>query len=246
MNMLTHHDIGNTQDVIAIRYFEREIQEAISNLFVTEYHDASVLSVYSNLSRQLLAVKVLNRVPLQSDPWLNMPFNRISRVDFNPLFSLVPVKFATPDINHGLAQDELVYVDVKLGPGRIHYVQGLLKHHSLHNAADNTLYMARLEGIYIMVLFKGKECVFANSFNCTTEHEVLYFMLNAMLNTEISQRDTVVLMDYSMISSTKFKDFFNPYFQSVDYMRLGQSEIGNEIPYLHEMLFPNYLLSLCE
>lgn len=244
--MLTHHDIGNKQDVIAIRYFEKEIQEAISNLFVTEYHDASVLSVYSDLSRQLLAVKVLSRAPLQSDPWLELPFNKIARVDFNPRFSLVPAKFVTPRINEGLSQDEQVYVDANMGPGRIHYVQGLLRHHGQYHGAGNTLYIAQLTGVYIMVLFSGKECVFGNSFSCASENEVLYFMLNALSNADIPQRETSVLMDYSMISSVKFKDFFSPYFQHVDYLRLEQSELGNEIPYLHEMLFPNYLVSLCE
>jgi len=244
--MLSQQDIGNKQDVIAIRYLEKEIQEAISNLFVTEYHDASVLSVYSNLSMQLLAVKVLSRTPLQSDPWLEMPFNKIRKVDFNPLFSLVPAKFATPGINRGLAQDEPVYVQVNLAPDNIHYVQGLLKHHGQHATASNTMYIVQLADVYIMVLFKGKECVFANSFTCTSEHEVLYFILNALANADIAQRDTALLMDYSMISSIKFKDFFSPYFQSVEYLRLGQNELGNEIPYLHEMLFPNYLLSLCE
>lgn len=244
--MLTHQDIGNKQDVIAVRYFEKEIQEGIANLFITEYHDASVLSVYSNLSKQLLAVKVLSRTPLQSDSWLDLPFNSISRVDFNPRFSLVPSKFATPGINQGLVQDEPVYVDARMGPGHVHYVRGLLKHHSQHAVSGNTIYIAQLTGVYIMVLFKGKECMFANSFNCATENEVLYFMLNALSNAEIPQRDTAVLMDYSMISGIKFQEFFSPYFQLVDYLRLEYAALGNEIPYLQEMLFPNYLLSLCE
>ena len=243
--MLSQHEIGH-KDIIAIRYFEKEIQEAISNLFITEYNDVTVLSIYSSLSKKLLALKVLNTSPLRSDQWLDLPFHKITRMDFNPRFSFIPKKFMDMAGANSIQEGESVYVDVQMGEGHEHFTRGILEFHSQQLVSGNTLYVSQVEGVYIMVLFKGRTCVFANSFTCVNEQEVLYFMLNALSVNELAQGDTVVKLDYSMITSQKFREFFAPYFRSVDFLRVEQHEIGNEIPYLQEMLFPNYLLSLCE
>jgi hypothetical protein len=238
--MQLHQETSNRQGVIAIRSFEKEISEGLSNLFITEYREVNVFSVYSDLTKNLQAYKVLSKSSLGDDSWLNSGFNKKLRMDFNPDFSFIPGKFATAgtDMPDGEIAIEFQHVN-----GYMHYSGGLLKYHA--GLKTDAVYLYRTADTYSVFVFQGRVCVFANSFKCENENEVLYFILNALDINGMKQENTSLRLDFSLIETHVLPDYFRPYFMSVEPLRLVHPDIDDQIPMLHEMLFPNYLLSLC-
>jgi hypothetical protein len=239
--MLSHQEIDN-KDIMAIRYFEKEISETLSNLLITEYTDVTVLSIYSDLTKNLSAYKVLDKLGLSEDSWLNGVFNKKIRVDFNPGFSFIPKKFVSSG-SEAMASDGEIEIECAERPDHVHYSMGLLKHHA--QKRQDAIYVYKSSNSYSIFIFQGKNCVFANSFKCENEFEVLYYILNALDVSRMGQETTSLYLDYSLLGDKQMMDLLQPYFMTVGPLRLDHHEIDPRIPLLPEMLFPNYLLSLC-
>jgi len=242
LNMLLHQESENRQDIIAIRYFAKDISESLSNLLITAYNHFDILSIYSDLTKNLLAYKVLNKSDLGTDSWVNSGMNKTVFMDFNPVFNFVPGKFATAAYDNNSSEEEIKIMYDKI-PGQVHYSEGLLKYHQA--LRDDAVYLYQNGDNYSIFIFRGKDCVFANSFTCGNAHEVLYFILNALQINEIDPLMLVLRADFSVLESSQLLEFFTPYFKQVAALRLDHPEIDNMIPELHEMLFANHLLSLC-
>jgi hypothetical protein len=242
MGILSHQETGMKQDVMAVRVFEKEISEALSNLFITEYSDVNVLSVYSDLTGNLLAYKVLQSA-LDEDPWLHGGFNRKLTMDFHTGFNFVPGKFADNSINNGGAGHQEIGIEYPATEGKVHYSKGLLKYHG--SKKSDAVYVYRILNTYAIFVFKGRDCVFANSFTCTNELELLYFIVNSIDLNGMRQDEVSLYLDYSMLRNERIMEFLQPYFPGIYPLRAEHPQIDTMIPFLPEMLFPNQLLSLC-
>jgi hypothetical protein len=75
--------------------------------------------------------------------------------------------------------------------------------------------------------------------------ELLYFLVNALEINDMSQEQTSLYADYSMLENPNWMDFLQPYFLEAKPLKLVHGEIDSHIPDLPEMLFANHLLSLC-
>jgi hypothetical protein len=240
--MLLQQETVNRQDIIAIRSFEKEVSENLSNLCITEYADFIVMSVYSDLTRNLQAYKVLQKSGIHEDSWMTASFNKKIHMDFNGSFNLIPRKLASQGGDDSEPETE-IEVEYAHAPGYVHYSKGLLKHHAYHK--DNAVYVYRNQDNYSIFVFKGRHCVFANSFKCENELELLYFLINSLEINSMSQEDTSLFTDYSMMENPGLMEFLQPYFLEAKTLRLEHDGIDDLIPNLHEMLFANHLLSLC-
>jgi hypothetical protein len=242
MSILSHQETGIKQDVIAIRVFEKEISEALSNLFITEYSDVNVLSVYSDLTGNLLAYKVI-KSSLDEEPWLHAGFNRINYVDFHTGFSFIPGKFMTIEADGTGPEQTEIGIEYPITEAKLHYSKGLLKYHGTKK--DHAVYLYRILNTYAIFVFKGRNCVFANSFNCTNELELLYFIVNSIDLNGMRQDEVSLYLDYSMLRNEKTMEFLKPYFLGIYPLKVENPAIDTMLPFLPEMLFPNQLLSLC-
>jgi hypothetical protein len=239
MGILSHQEAGVKQDVIAIRVFEKEISEPLSNLFITEYSDVNVLSIYSDLTGALLAYKVI-KSSLDEEPWLHAEFKHISYVDFHTGFNFIPGKFISTPADGG---QMAIGIEYPATEGKVHYSKGLLKYHGTKK--DNAVYLYRILNTYAIFVFKGRDCVFANSFNCSNELELLYFIVNSIDLNGMRQDEMSLYLDYSMLRNEKTMEFLKPYFPGIYPLKTENPAIDAMIPFLPEMLFPNQLLSLC-
>ena len=242
LKMILQQESANKQDILAIRCFEKEIAENLSNLLITEYANTCVLSVYSDLTKALQAYKVLAKPGLSSDPWVNASFHKQCHMDFDTLFDLVPRKFS-PDAGEAGLSDQDIDIEYRKKTGHVHFAEGLLKYHDTRR--EDAIYVYRFNGIYSIFAFQAKRCVFANSFRCENETELLYFILNAMEINGLSQEKTRLYTDYSLMADHRLMEFLKPYFAEVKTLALEHDGIDTLIPELPELLFANHLMSLC-
>jgi hypothetical protein len=239
--ILLHQENGIKQDVIAIGAFEKEISESLSKLMITSYNDVDVLSVYSDLTNQLLAYKILGKSSLENDPWVQAGFRNRLQMDFNTSFTFIPSKLAHPGAHHPGDLD--IAIEYHKQGGSAHYSEGLLKYQA--SVKEDSVCVYKVLNTYSVFIFTGKNCVFANSFNCSNELELLYFIINAIEVSGLSQEKVSVYLDYSIVRNEKNIEFLKPYFPAVKPLRLEHQDIDPLIPFLPEMLFANQLLSLC-
>ena len=87
-------EASSKKHILAERYLETGVAESLSNLFVCNYPKFKVLSLYSDLSKRLLAYKILHQSEELNDPWFDTAFKETITIDFNPNFNLVPTQFS--------------------------------------------------------------------------------------------------------------------------------------------------------
>lgn len=233
-------ETGSKKHIVAEGYFETEISPALSKLFITDFPDFRVLSLYSELSNQFLAYKIVHRLAGNGDAWLHAEYALTRSVDFNPEFELLPPAFAD-----NAAKDPYPFVILPESPaGSLHFAYGLARYHALR-PENQTLYLFRSAAQYSIFVFSGKDCRFANSFECHSETEVLYFIVSAMAVCDMEPQNTAVLIDYNIAGDQKLRNYLKPYLRPLQTMKPAMENPDAEIPLLPELLFPNYLLSLC-
>lgn len=236
-------ETGSKKHIVAEGYFETEINPALSQLFITDYTDFRVLSLYSDLSMQFLAYKVIHRHAGNEDFWLSTAFAKSIQADFNPDFELIPAVFDYPLANQLSAKAGFT-VNPASEKGYLHIAYGLSLFNAGRKDADN-LYVFRSGSVYTIFAFREKVCLLANAFQCKSEDEVLYFILNAMHICELEPNRTSVYIDYNTAADTSLKSYLKPYFRPLLHMKPDMENPDAEIPFLPELLFSNYLLSLC-
>lgn len=231
-------ETGSKKYTIAERYFETGVQDHLCKLFVSNFPDFQVLSLYSDLRNELLAYKVIQQNSESIDPWLETPFMKIQKVDFNPNFDIIP-NIATENKQHN-------FNIVPVSPfGHKHYIEGLFEFNLLFPEQAKVYLFSKNSDVTILV-FKNDKCLFSNSFRCNSDTEILYFILNALEVSKLDRSSTQLYLDYTLSKDSSFVHFVEPYFKSVKSLQTPIDNPDNAVPFLLELLFPNYLLSLCE
>ena len=236
-------ETGSKKYTVAERAFETDVSEKLCRLFVSDFKDFQVLSLYSDLSKRLLAYKILQQNDGPQDVWLSTGFLETIRVDFNPVFELVPHQFSATSAEKATFNPAYT-VECHTSPGFRHYAEGLYAHNAKRTEAVR-VYLFQNDTNLNILIFEGRNCVFANSFVCQSETEMLYYLLSALQVAGINQDAASVFLDYNLYTDGKTAAFLTPYFTSLQSMVPDMENPDPEIPNLTELLFPNYLLSLC-
>lgn len=234
-------ETSSKKHILAERYLESGVAESLSNLFVCNYPKFKVLSLYSDLSKRLLAYKILHQSEELNDPWFDTAFKETFTIDFNPNFNLVPTQFSNSSNSH---TSEFGFQIEGNQISSNHFLNGLAKYNSLRAEAVK-VYLFRSNDILNVLIFKDKTCLFSNSFSCHNETEILYFVLASLESSECSQEETNVFLDYNLATNEAISSFLQPYFKSVSALKYESDALDEEILNLPELLFINYAMSLC-
>jgi hypothetical protein len=227
--------------IIAERYIETGVADSLSNLFVCDYADFKVLSLYSDLSKRLLAYKILHQSEEANDSWFDAEFNKTVRVDFNPNYTLVPSQFSTV-IN--LNDSEFGFHIEGNHIASNHFVHGIAKYNALRFESIK-VYLFKSVSILNVLIFKDKTCLFSNAFPCHNETEILYFVLAALEASDCTQEHANVFLDFDLGLNESLSTFLMPYFKSISTLKFEGDGLDEEILNLPELLFVNYAMSLC-
>ena len=235
-------ETGSKKHIVAERYLETGVAESLSNLFVSNYPSFKVLSLYGDLSKRLIAYKILHQSEDVSDPWLETEFKEVITVDFNPEFNLVPIKFSDNAKVVGSDIGFHIIGDVSISSN--HFAYGIASYNALRMESTKVYLFQQNNSLNVMI-FKDRSCVFSNSFVCQNETEILYFVLNALESSDCTQGEANVFLDYHLASNESVRSFLSPYFKSVSNLRLENAFLDEEIIDLPELLFINHAMSLC-
>jgi hypothetical protein len=239
-------ETGSKKHVIAESYPEGGFIESLSRLFVTEYSDCTVLSVYPENNSKLVAYKILNNSFNVIDPWLEHgKFSKIVMAGLYTQYTLIPIRFAEAQSVNKDLNPEFV-LEPPTEAGHLHYSYGLYRYMQNNNNNTVQVFLFKSDTILHISIYKGKRCVFSNYFECHTEHEILYYILSAVKSSDASQEETNIHLSYELCKDKNLSEFLKPYFRTVKHLVSDQSNPDPEIPNLQELLAVNYFLSLCE
>jgi hypothetical protein len=232
---------GSKKHIIAERYLETGVAESLSNLFVCNYPKFKVLSLYSDLSKRLLAYKILHQTKDVVDTWFDSGFKEIITVDFNPNFNLVPNQFSI----HNHSDSALFGFQIEGDQiSSKHFVNGIARYNALRFETVK-VYLFKSDTLLNILIFKDKTCLFSNAFSCKNETEILYFVLAALESSECTQGEANLFLDFNFATNDTVAKFLKPYVKSVSVLRFESDVLDDEILNLPELLFINYAMSLC-
>jgi hypothetical protein len=234
-------ETGSKKHILAERYLETGVAESLTNLFVCNYSNFKVLSLYSDLSKRLLAYKILHQNADANDAWLDTEFNNTITVDFNPNFKLIPSQFYNP-----LGSNDAEF-GFKIEGEHIrqnHFVYGVAKYNALRFESVK-VYLFKSESILNVLIFKDRTCLFSNAFACHNETEILYFVIAALEASDCTQEHANVFLDFDLGLNESLSTFLMPYFKSISTLKFEGDGLDEEILNLPELLFVNYAMSLC-
>ena len=234
-------ETSSKKHILAERYLETGVAESLSNLFVCNYSNYKILSLYSDLSKRLLAYKILHQNADANDAWLDIEFNKTTMVDFNPNFKLIPSQFSN---TLSLSDAEFGFKIEGDHIAQNHFVHGVAKYNALRFESVK-VYLFKSESILNVLIFKDKTCLFSNAFTCHNETEILYFVIAALESSECTQEHANVFLDFELGVNKPVSEFLMPYFKTVSPLRYEGEGLDEEILNLPELLFINYAMSLC-
>lgn len=235
-------ETGSKKHVIAERLLDSGVPLNLCNLFVSDYGNLKILSLYSALSKKFLGYKVFNTSDVDADDWLyNQNFNGVYHCDFNPDVELIPNVFAssaeTASANHNFV------IDANLKTNHIHFLNGLASYFA--NSAGTDLVLMLHHDLLSLAAFDKGKCVFYNVFPCNDLTEMLYFTVSALHTAGLPQLETHVHLDLQSFQVKGLTEILDPHFNQIDALKIPSGNPDQAIDYLPELLFFNYAVSLC-
>lgn len=235
-------ETGNKKFVIAERFPDNGMPENLMNLYVSDLEHFKILSLYSSLSRQLLGYKVFTQADDIEDEWLNSSsFNSVEHLNLDPDFELIPKAFSSDSA--GSPESEIL-VSLNNKKEGIHIAYALDKWASSINITNSVVLLNQSDLISIFVI-GDRKILFANTFKYSDFTEILYFIINAIQLSEISQENTTLYLDFEMMRNLSFVEFVSPYFMDVAPLKVPFENPDPEIEILPELLFTNHIMALC-
>jgi hypothetical protein len=232
--------IGDKKHIVAEQPLKADESINLCNVYRCDWEAYEVLSVYSVLSKQLLAYKVMHKGHADQDEWLSMPFNKKLLVSQTPKVQVVPNQFAQNNVS-----DQLPFViDSDLPKDHKHILEGIAQW-QLQKGSGQQLFVWYQDNQLLVVLFNQKQLQFSNVFAANTEHEVLYFIVAAIQAVQMEQSQLTLTVSYDLWQNTALINFLKPYFQGADCLRLPY-ELDAELLDLTAWLMPNELMAQCE
>jgi hypothetical protein len=238
-------ETGNKKHIVAERILETDVSNTLCKLFVSNFPDYQVLSVYSELSKKLIAYKIILQNSEQKDAWLETNFAETCEVDFNPIYDLIPNSFRVKSTEQNHLNSQLYAISPEPPKGFKHYTQGLY-YFNASKIGDCKVYLFWKDQHLDIVIFNAKTCLFANAFICNSETEMLYYILNAIQLSGNKQDNAQIFLDYNLLQQSSFMDLLQQYFTQIEHLTPPFENPDTEVPQLQELLFSNYLISLCE
>jgi hypothetical protein len=232
-------ETGSKKHIIAERFLDSGISMQLCNLFVSDIADFKVLSLYSTLSRKLVAYKVITLADASNEEWLNDSslFNNVFFLNTDPDFELVPASFSDAPSKHN--SDFNIATQNK----GIHILYGI--NQWMQDQKGYTVFAVGHDDLLSVIIYHNSQCCFANTFKYADQTEFLYFVINAMQIAGVKQEDAQLKLDYACYHKYGLLEFLSPYFLSVEPMTVPFDDPDPEIDHLPELLMPNHLLSLC-
>ncbi|MFM6984539.1 MAG: DUF3822 family protein [Chitinophagaceae bacterium] len=232
-------ETGSKKHIIAERFLDAGISVQLCNLFVADIADFKVLSLYSTLSRKLVAYKVITLADTAHEEWLNdsSVFNEVFYLNTDPDFELLPASFSEQ-----VSKYNSEFVVKTQNPG-IHLIYGI--HQWMQDHKGYTIFALGHSDLLSVLIFHNDKCCFANTFKYADQTEFLYFVINAMQLVGVKQEEAHLKLDYQCFHKYGLPEFLSSYFLSVEPMQLPFEDPDPEIDNLPELLMPNHLLSLC-
>lgn len=234
--------LEDKKHVLAEQTLESGVAEGLCNLYVCDYNQFKVLSLYSDLNRHLIAYKVLHQGDYYQEPWLNQSFRSVQQVDFNLDIQLLPAHFAQGNVKETVP---FVVEGRQASINSNHFIYGISRYNELRPELIK-VYLFKHEQYFNIIIFKEKACVFCNTFNCQNDTEMLYFTLSALQTVECKQDDAAVFIDYPLSTLPQTAAFLKPYFKSVQVLQMDMDLSEDDFEQLPQLLFINYAMSLCE
>ncbi len=240
-------EISNKQHLLAEDTLGNELIPSLCNLHIAHYIDCHILSVFSAKEKNLLAYKVTNPISNLDDvePWMHAKFNTVVHISFSNEYQITPASFCENKFNTQKTSNTVI-IDFSntYRQAAIHYLNVLIEYH-LSQKLFNQIYIYRTANDYTILLMNGDQCLLANTYTCDNEHEVLYFLLNALQISDILPSDTSLKMDYSIGMDIELIKFLIPHFAHSEILKYPSHVLNPEIPALSEKLFACYAASLC-
>lgn len=232
-------ETGSKKHIIAERFLDPGISVQLCNLFVSDIADFKVLSLYSTLSRNLVAYKVITLADAANEEWLNDSslFNNVFYLNADPDFELVPASFSETSSKH--SSDFNISTQNK----GIHILYGI--NQWMQDQKGYTVFALGHDDLLSVIIYHNNQCCFANTFKYADQTEFLYFVINAMQIAGVKQEDAQLKLDYACFHKYGLLEFLSPYFLSVEPLTVPFDDPDPEIDHLPELLMPNHLLSLC-
>lgn len=235
-------ETGSKKHVIAERLLDSGVPLNLCNLFVSDYGNVKILSLYSALSKKFLGYKVFNTLEVDADEWLyDQNLNNVYHCDFNPDVDLIPNVFATPAASATTNQN--FTIDSNLKNNHIHFLNGIAAYFANSTGTDLVL-MLHHDLLSIAAFDKGK-CVFYNVFPCNDLTEMLYFTVSSLHTSGLPQLETHVHLDLHTAQVKGLKEILEPHFNQIDVLKVPSGNPDQAIDHLPELLFFNYAVSLC-
>lgn len=232
-------ETGSKKHIIAERFLDPGISVQLCNLFISDIGDFKVLSLYSTLSRKLVAYKVITLADVSNEEWLNDSslFNDVFYLNTDPDFELVPASFSEMSSTYS---SEFNITTQNKG---IHILYGI--HQWMQEQKGHSIFVLGHEDLLSVVIYHNNQCCFANTFKYADQTEFLYFVINAMQIAGVKQDEAQLKLDYQCFHKYGLVEFLSAYFLSVEPMTVPFDDPDPEIDHLPELLMPNHLLSLC-
>jgi hypothetical protein len=235
-------ETGDKKHIVAERILDGNISSNLTNLLVSNVLGYKVFSLYSALTKKLIAYKVFNSEEHQHDDWMTFSqFNQVFFLDTDTDFKIVPKAFSNSTLELDLDFNILYNREKE----HFHLLEVVsLEAKNLFVNQEAIFAFVNNQTLCVSV-FKNNSCVFSNSFNYSDQVEILYFLMNALKINNIKQEDCLLMMDSSLFQLTGFKDFVQVYFKSNYTLSIPFANPDPEMPDLEILLMPNHLLSLC-
>ena len=231
--------VGDKKHVIAEQLLRPDESINLCNLYRTDWQAFEVLSVYSTLSKQLLAYKVMHKGHAEFDEWLSMPFNQYLIVNQLPNVQILPNQFTQRPKSEHLP----FVIESQLPKGHQHILEGICQAQVQKGNGQN-MYLLYDDNQMLLVVFNQKQLVFSNVFVANNEQECLYFIVAAMHAAQMQQDQVDVWVTYDLWQNAKMIDALKPYVKSIQCMQIT-GEFGADLPDLKAWLLPNDLTAQC-
>lgn len=230
---------GDKKHIVAEQLLRPDESINLCNLYRCDWQAFEVLSVYSTLSKQLLAYKVMHKGYADHDEWMSTPFNQYVVVNQLPNVQILPNQFTERPKSEHLP----FVIESHLPKGHQHILEGVCQAQVLKGIGQN-MFLLYEDNQLLLVVFNQKQLMFFNVFAANNEQECLYFLVAALHAVQMSQDQVDVWVNYDLWQNTNLINSIKPYFKSIQCMQIP-NELDADLPDLKAWLLPNDLIAQC-
>ncbi|NQW43169.1 MAG: DUF3822 family protein [Bacteroidetes bacterium] len=238
------YEIGVKLNLLAEGYLSEDVTLSLVNLFIINYTDSIVFSVYHTKTKEILAYAIYSNLHFDNDcKWEQLAFNKVLYISMTSKYEVIPILFASEDSINSKVRNSMCKIEYNDGVNNSHFLDGVFEYHNQF-MNDNCAYIYKMDDKISISIFKGKNLLLSNAFDCMDESEILYFIANAIQVSEIEKNSVKLFYDYSIMDKERMIYFLKPFFNEINSLKHPTIK-DDRIPNLEEKLFAGYAISLC-